>query len=58
MKAKLSRIAKREDRSISSVARRAIEKGLFLFEKGGTHQGKKKLSKVAPTNQNGTISED
>ena len=53
MKAKLSRIAKREDRSISSVARRAIEKGLFLFEQGGPHQGKKKLSKVAPTNQNG-----
>jgi hypothetical protein len=58
MKVKLSRIAKREDRSISSVARLAIEKGLFLFEKGGPHQGKKHLSKVAPTNQNGTISED
>ena len=49
MKAKLSKIAKRTDRSISSVARLAIEEGLFLFEKGGPHQSKKKLTKVDPT---------
>ena len=49
LKAKLSKIAKRTDRSISSVARLAIEEGLFLFEKGGPHQSKKKLTKVAPT---------
>jgi predicted transcriptional regulator len=49
LKAKLSKIAKRTDRSISSVARLAIEEGLFLFEKGGPHQSKKKLTKVDPT---------
>ena len=38
MKAKLSKIAKREDRSISSVARLAIEEGLVFFEKGGPHR--------------------
>ena len=53
MKAKLSEIAKREDRSISSVARLAIEEGLFLFEQGGPHQDwapprQKKFNKGGP----------
>ena len=58
LKSKLSEIATREDRSMSSVARRAIEKYLVFFDKGGTHQSEKNLTEVAPTNQNGTISED
>ena len=45
LKAKLSKIAKREDRSISSVARLAIEEGLVFFEEGGPHQSKKKFNK-------------
>ena len=49
LKAKLSKIAKRTDRSVSSVARLAIEEGLVFFEKGGPHQSKKNLTKVAPT---------
>ena len=49
LKAKLSKIAKRTDRSISSVARLAIEEGLVFFEEGGPHQSKKKLTKVGPT---------
>ena len=52
MKAKLSKIAKREDRAISSVARLAIEEGLFLFEQGGPHQDRKNLTKVDPTIEN------
>ena len=51
LKAKLSKIAKREDRSISSVARLAIEEGLGFFNKGGPHQSKKNLTKVGPTNK-------
>tara|TARA_R100000664_G_C2732601_1_gene122820 strand:- start:103 stop:294 length:192 start_codon:yes stop_codon:yes gene_type:complete len=49
LKAKLFKIAKRTDRSISSVARLAIEEGLVFFEEGGPHQSKKNLTKVAPT---------
>ena len=52
LKAKLSKIAKRTDRSVSSLARLAIEEGLVFFEKGGTHQAKKKLTEVSPTIQN------
>ncbi len=49
LKAKRSKIAKRTDRSISSVARLAIEEGLVFFEEGGPHQGRKNLTKVDPT---------
>jgi predicted transcriptional regulator len=49
LKAKLSEIAKREDRSISSVARLAIEEGLVFFDKGVPHQSKKNLTVVSPT---------
>jgi predicted transcriptional regulator len=47
MKTKLSQVAKKTDRSVSAVARIAIEKGLVFFEKGGSHQ--KNLDKVAAT---------
>jgi predicted transcriptional regulator len=40
-KQKLARLANKQDRSISSVARIAIEKGLLFFDKGGPHQSKK-----------------
>lgn len=40
-KQKLARLANKQDRSISSVARIAIEKGLLFFDKGGSHQSKK-----------------
>tara|TARA_R100001443_G_scaffold73793_1_gene81715 strand:+ start:1024 stop:1218 length:195 start_codon:yes stop_codon:yes gene_type:complete len=52
LKAKLAEIATREDRSISSVARLAIEEGLVFFDRGGPHQTKKNLTEVAPTIQN------
>ena len=47
LKTKLSQVAKKTDRSVSAVARIAIEEGLVFFEKGGIHQ--KKINKVAST---------
>tara|TARA_R100000234_G_scaffold110429_1_gene82793 strand:- start:1256 stop:1465 length:210 start_codon:yes stop_codon:yes gene_type:complete len=58
LKSKLSEIATREDRSMSSVARKAIQEGLVFFDKGGTHQSEKNLTEVSPTNQNETIIEN
>jgi|8_EtaG_2_1085327.scaffolds.fasta_scaffold32432_5 predicted transcriptional regulator len=53
LKSKLSQVAKRTDRSVSAVARIAIEEGLVFFEKGVIHPSKKKLGKVSSTqNQN------
>jgi len=49
VKGKLSKIAKMQDRSISSVARIAIERGLLFFEQGGPHQNQKNLAGVDPT---------
>lgn len=49
IKGKLSKIAKMQDRSISSVARIAIEKGLLFFERGGPHRKQKNLTGVDPT---------
>ena len=46
LKAKLSKIAKRTDRSVSSVARLAIEEGLVFFEKGGPHQDSERQNPV------------
>jgi len=48
LKARVMSIADKEDRSMSSVVRRAIEKGLPFFEQGGIHP-KKNLEKVAST---------
>ena len=47
LKTKLSQVAKKTDRSVSAVARIAIEEGLVFFEKGGIHP--KKINKVAST---------
>ena len=49
LKSKLSEIATREDRSMSSVARIAIEEGLVFFDKGVPHQTEKNLTEVSPT---------
>ena len=49
LKSKLSQVAKRTDRSVSAVARIAIEKGLVFFEQGVIPPNKKKLSKVSST---------
>ena len=49
LKSKLSEIATREDRSMSSVARKAIEEGLVFFDKGVPHQAEKNLTEVSPT---------
>jgi len=49
LKTKLSQVAKKTDRSVSAVARIAIENGLVFFEKGGIHQ--KNLNKVASTSK-------
>lgn len=48
LKQRLKAIASRDDRSMSSVVRRAIEKGLPFFEKGVIHP-KKILDKVSST---------
>jgi len=48
-KRRLGKIARETDRSISAVTRIAIEKGLLFFAKGGPHQDKKNLGRVAPT---------
>lgn len=49
LKARVQAIADRDDRSMSSVVRRAIEKGLPFFEQGVIHP-KKILNKVSSTN--------
>lgn len=48
LKARVQAIADRDDRSMSSVVRRAIEKGLPFFEQGVIHP-KKILDKVSST---------
>jgi predicted transcriptional regulator len=48
LKARVQAIADRDDRSMSSVVRRAIEKGLPFFEQGVIHP-KKNLDKVSST---------
>ena len=48
LKQRLKAIATRDDRSMSSVVRRAIEKGLPFFEQGVIHP-KKILDKVSST---------
>ena len=49
LKEQLQAIAEEEDRSMSSVARIAIEKGLPFFGKGGIHQPPKKTTRVEST---------
>ena len=51
LKARVQAIADREDRSMSSVVRRAIVKGLPFFEQGVIHP-KKNLDKVSSTREN------
>ena len=51
LKQRLKTIASRDDRSMSSVVRRAIEKGLPFFEQGVIHP-KKNLDKVSSTREN------
>ncbi len=48
LKQRLKAIADREDRSMSSVVRRAVEKGLPFFEQGVIHP-QKNLDKVSST---------
>ena len=49
LKGQLEAIATKEDRSVSSVARIAIEKGLPFFTKGGIHRPPKKTTRVEST---------
>ena len=42
MKRELGKIAKETDRSISAVARIAIEQGLLFFATGGSHPKRQK----------------
>tara|TARA_Y100000310_G_scaffold199678_1_gene199691 strand:+ start:7527 stop:7718 length:192 start_codon:yes stop_codon:yes gene_type:complete len=49
LKEQLQAIAEDEDRSMSSVARIAIEKGLPFFGKGGIHHPPKKTTRVEST---------
>ena len=53
LKQRLKAIASRDDRSMSSVVRRAIEKGLPFFEQGVIHP-KKILDKVSSTHWHAT----